>query len=99
MQHVLEVVRSPAVWQQRLQIRFPRAQPQQNVPQIRPRFKAMTLRSRQDGEQYRRSRAGIGIPRNSQFFLPIAWSRNVRSETLLSIVSRPSLTYCRNAAH
>src|SRR5262245_39748916 len=33
------------------------------------------------------------LPRNSQFLRPTAWSRNVRSDTLLSIVNRTSLTY------
>ena len=39
------------------------------------------------------------LPKNSQFFRPIAWIRNVRSETLLSMVSWPSPTYRRNASH
>ena len=37
-------------------------------------------------------RADSGLPKNNQFFLPTTNSRNVRSETLLSIAKRPSVT-------
>jgi hypothetical protein len=39
------------------------------------------------------------LPKNIQFFLPIAHGRSVRSEELLSIYIRSSLAYRRSASH
>jgi hypothetical protein len=43
-------------------------------------------------------RAASGLPKNNQFFLPTTNSRNVRSDTLLSIANRPSVQYRRNVS-
>lgn len=57
LKDVLRMARRPPVRQQRLQVRLPRAEPQQHVPQIGLWLQVMPLRSRQDREQHRRSRA------------------------------------------
>jgi hypothetical protein len=57
LQHLLRMSRCPPVGKQPLQLRFTRAQVQQDVANIHPRLQAMTLRSRQDCKQHRRSRS------------------------------------------
>ena len=86
----LGMCRSPAVGQQLVQPRVIRMQAQQKIAYVAPRLDPMTLRTGEDRTQHRRRGPAASLPRKSQFFLPMAWCRRVRSLTLLSIVKRPS---------
>ncbi len=68
LQYVMGVVRTPAVRQQWLEVCLSRAHVQQYIPEIGPRLQAMTLRSRQDREQHRRSRASVCTPQELPVF-------------------------------
>ncbi len=74
-QHVLGMVRCPPVWKQSFQIRLACAQVEQDVPNIRPRFQAMTLGSRQNGEQHRRPWSRLGTSQE----LPVLPSNGLES--------------------
>ena len=84
------MIGGPAIGQHLIETRIVSVQAQQNFAQVGPGLDPMTLCSGEDGEQNGGSRPACSLPRNSQFFRPMAWCRSVRSLTLLSIVSRPS---------
>ena len=103
LQHLLRVARGPTQSGSKASRSVPPgAEPKQDVANIGPWLQTMTP-SLPQGIGWNRTAARgpkrPDSPETPQFFRPIAWIRTVRSETLLSIVRRPSLTNCRNAVH
>ena len=74
VQHVFGMPQRPTVRQQAFEELPTRVHRElkDHATQVRPRLEPMPLRPRDDRAEHRRSRPASSLPKNSQFFRPIA---------------------------
>ncbi|HEY4311545.1 MAG TPA: hypothetical protein VGN12_19015 [Pirellulales bacterium] len=91
-EHGFGVIGGPLVGQHLVETRIVVVQAEQQLTQIGPGLDPMSLGTGENVNKTAARSPACALPRNNQFFLPIAWWRSVRSLMLLLIESRPSST-------